>query len=405
MREIMTMEAQATSKFAGFCQPEAAGRFTMVPNQFFDEIVPNEPASVTKLVGLVIRRTLGWQEADGQRRQQAQISYSEFRREMNMSNDTVAAALQIALHKGYIVKLREGRLNSKTGTAIGAFYGLAWSQADTPELSVAVPVPNHLTTQPPSSTFNSTPTPTPAPEPTQPKVAHSNSRTVVAGLAHSNSRTVVAAQSDNPTVAHSNNWTVEASLAQSDFRRDINKESFELINKVEIKRTPEPDSTFKPIQAMQVEAGAVKQSIDGAMSNKVPPPIPALPTAAPPVPELGVSVLQNQNSLPGTPEMCQRPGSVYIQNLVRDFSRDFEDADHAGPNVSQALNLWAVRGCDERDFTAFLYEARKRTRANLGPSQTTRANRMPYFFKVLRDLLQPSAEKPMDRVANGSSTV
>ncbi len=407
MRENMTMVAEALPKFAGFWQPEANGRFTMVPNQFFDEIVPNEPASVTKLVGLVIRRTLGWQEADGQRRQQAQLSYSEFRREMNMSNDAIANALQIALNKGYIVKLREGRMNTKDGTGVGAFYGLAWSQPDTAE------VVNRLTEQPPTNTFSAPsqkptlPANTATPAPTQPHTAHSGEQSVQ------------AARSDKQCVAHSDEQSVGAGLAHSDLRRDINKESFELINKVEIKRTSEPDSTFKPIQAglsgaeeiapqrhgvhgaishrgigdsplaeqcptevgLLEAAPSAEVSIDGAMSHKLPSPVLSAPSASSAV----------KNPLPVAPEMYQRPGSVYIQNLVRDISRDFEDADHAGPNISQALNLWAARGCDERDFTIYLYEARKRTRANLGPSQTTRPNRMPYFFKVLRDVLQPVA--------------
>src|SRR3712207_2167339 len=91
----------ASPAFAGFRQQPGGGfAFTMVPNQFLDEIVPFEKPCVVKVVCLVLRRTLGWVDETGQRRREEQVAYSEFAREMNMSTQAVADGLRIALEKG-----------------------------------------------------------------------------------------------------------------------------------------------------------------------------------------------------------------------------------------------------------------------------------------------------------------
>lgn len=371
-------------KFAGFWRPESNGNFTMVPNQFFDEVVPNEPASVTKLVGLVIRRTLGWIGADGKRCQQAQISYSEFRRGMNMSNDTVAAALQIALNKGYIVKVREGRMNGNGGVSTGAFYSLAWYQTEIQQATTET----HAQTSQPDITNQALATPTAK---TSVQNAHSNNRTRQEAVLVPPTST----QSENQTIARSNNRTVKADLAQSDFRRDINKESLELINKIEIKNAHTPDSTLdqtyerSKVKQLSKQGEIVITKLPLAVSAKFVVTKLELDKALTKI-ELTETVTTQGSCSEPPIYMYQRSGSTYIQNLVRDLSRDFNDESHLSSNVSQALNLWSNCGCDERDFTMYLYEARKRTRANLGPTQTKHPNRMPYFFSVLRDLLKPS---------------
>jgi rhodanese-related sulfurtransferase len=102
--------------------------FTMVPNQFLDEVLPHEKTCVVKVVGLILRRTIGWLDArTGQRRQQEQVAYSEFCREMKMSTQSVAEGLRIALEKGYIVRVKPGSLRGEgTGEPEGAWYSLNW---------------------------------------------------------------------------------------------------------------------------------------------------------------------------------------------------------------------------------------------------------------------------------------
>ena len=114
--------------FAGFRQqPNGQFAFTMVPNQFLDEIVPFEKPCVTKVVCLILRRTLGWIDEYGKRRTQDQVAYSEFAREMNMSTQAVADGLKAALEKGYIVRVKPGTLKGNgNGTPEGAWYSLRW---------------------------------------------------------------------------------------------------------------------------------------------------------------------------------------------------------------------------------------------------------------------------------------
>ncbi len=116
---------QGNAAFAGFRQqPDGGYAFTMVPNQFFDEIMCNEKPCVIKVVGLISRLTLGWVDENGQRRKQAQISYSTFAREMKMSLQAVNDGVRIALEKGYIVLVKPGALRG--GRPEGAWYSLGW---------------------------------------------------------------------------------------------------------------------------------------------------------------------------------------------------------------------------------------------------------------------------------------
>ena len=70
---ISTLES-----FDGFFCGE--GYRTPVPNRFFDFLVPRESLSVIKVVGTVIRHTIGYQNQFGGRRSSAPLSYSQIQR-------------------------------------------------------------------------------------------------------------------------------------------------------------------------------------------------------------------------------------------------------------------------------------------------------------------------------------
>lgn len=61
--------------FKGFF--EGDGNRTDIPNQFFDVILPTESLSVIKVVGTVLRFSVGYQARQGGRRQQAALSYKQ----------------------------------------------------------------------------------------------------------------------------------------------------------------------------------------------------------------------------------------------------------------------------------------------------------------------------------------
>ena len=52
-----------TRTFTGFASPTSNTTYT--PNQFFDVCLPNHSRGVVRLVGYMIRRTLGWCDANG----------------------------------------------------------------------------------------------------------------------------------------------------------------------------------------------------------------------------------------------------------------------------------------------------------------------------------------------------
>jgi hypothetical protein len=67
---------------------------------------------------------------------------------------------------------------------------------------------------------------------------------------------------------------------------------------------------------------------------------------------------------------------------VTEIAQEFGDLRHLGANCTQAMRLWESSRRDESNFVGVLYEARAITK-----QQPRVANRMSYFWTVLRDLL------------------
>jgi hypothetical protein len=111
-------------EFRGFYALE--GYRTYVPNQFFDHVVPNEQLAVVKVVGAIIRNTIGWQNEYGFRRQRVQISYTVIQRLSNLSRRALRLALSEALARNYIVRLKEGVFSPDSQQQEASTYGLKW---------------------------------------------------------------------------------------------------------------------------------------------------------------------------------------------------------------------------------------------------------------------------------------
>jgi len=86
------------------------------------------------------------------------------------------------------------------------------------------------------------------------------------------------------------------------------------------------------------------------------------------------------------------PYSPYVAGVILDHSRELGDSVHAPANVTQAHLLWQAGGRDENTFVAQLHEARRLVRKGQGKQGTgTIANKMAYYFTVLRDLTESDA--------------
>ena len=112
--------------FRGFF--EGQGNRTDIPNQFFDVIVPNEPLSVIKAVGAVIRFSIGFQAKHGGRRQQVALSYREIERYTHIGSPVdLTKALHTALEKNYLVRLEPGVFSHRIDQRKPAIYALCWA--------------------------------------------------------------------------------------------------------------------------------------------------------------------------------------------------------------------------------------------------------------------------------------
>lgn len=112
--------------FRGFFSGE--GNRTYVPNQFFDDLVPAETQSVLKVVGSIIRFSIGFQTKWGHRRQQIQLSCQDIRRYSKLSDaHSLLKAIARSIQSNYIVRLEEGFFDPNAGRGSKpAVYALKW---------------------------------------------------------------------------------------------------------------------------------------------------------------------------------------------------------------------------------------------------------------------------------------
>jgi hypothetical protein len=128
--ELMWHDGEYTAdpaKFLGFF--EGAGHRTYIPNQFFTRLLPQEPLSVVRVVGSIIRFSIGFEVKHGFRRQQVALSYSAIQRYSRIaSREDLASALKHALASNFIQQVEEGRFDPAAGrTSRAATYGLRWA--------------------------------------------------------------------------------------------------------------------------------------------------------------------------------------------------------------------------------------------------------------------------------------
>ncbi len=114
-------------RFRGFFEGE--GRRTDIPNQFFDSLIPNETLAVIKVVGSIIRFSIGFQAQRGTRRQLVQLSYSDIQRYAHIrSRATLTDALSASLNRNYVSCLEPGYFDPNAGRlSRAAVYALKWA--------------------------------------------------------------------------------------------------------------------------------------------------------------------------------------------------------------------------------------------------------------------------------------
>lgn len=115
-------------EFNGFYARDDANR-TYVPNQFFDFIVRNEPLSVIKVVGAIIRNTIGYSTKAGFRRQFVRKSFDELIWATRLTRKHLNNALQTAIAKNYICRIETGYFDKNGGRLSRAsVYAVSWAR-------------------------------------------------------------------------------------------------------------------------------------------------------------------------------------------------------------------------------------------------------------------------------------
>ena len=115
--------------FRGFFAGE--GNRTYIPNAFFDTLIPSEPLAVIKVVGAIIRFSIGFQTKWGHRRTNVSLSYQHIQNYSKIADrKTLAATIRRAMDGNYIERVEEGFFDPDAGRrSKAAVYALKWLSA------------------------------------------------------------------------------------------------------------------------------------------------------------------------------------------------------------------------------------------------------------------------------------
>lgn len=117
--------AKTLEQFNGFFTGE--GHRTSIPNSFFDQIICQESLAVSKVVGTVLRHTVGFANQFGGRRTETPLSYSQIQNYTDTSDrSTLAQAIRTSIDAGYIVKVEDGTFNPNSEKRNSASYAIRW---------------------------------------------------------------------------------------------------------------------------------------------------------------------------------------------------------------------------------------------------------------------------------------
>ncbi|MBI1349401.1 hypothetical protein GC163_24300 [bacterium] len=136
------------AEFQGFFSGN--GNLTYIPNAFFDYTVPNEPLAVVKVVGAIIRYTIGFQTKFGFRRQQIDLSFTRLQRITGISSRrSLNDAIQQAMANNHIVRLNEGYFDADAGRqSRAATYGIKWCDTSSYPAIGSKRIPEYSETEP-----------------------------------------------------------------------------------------------------------------------------------------------------------------------------------------------------------------------------------------------------------------
>jgi len=119
------------------------GHRSPIPNGYFDVVIRHETLAMAKVVGTVLRHTVGYQNQFGGRRSDAPLSYSYIQRFANVRDrTTLSATLKDGTQKGYISCVSEGYFDPNAGRqSRAASYAVKWLDGATNDADRAKTLP------------------------------------------------------------------------------------------------------------------------------------------------------------------------------------------------------------------------------------------------------------------------
>jgi hypothetical protein len=119
---------EQVSEFKGYHAPTSNTTYT--PNQFFDVVLRHSSRGAVRLVGYMIRKTLGWSDAQGNPQEpHVVISYRQLVEEAGISRGAIQPTIEEAIAANYIRCIRKGRSSGPGESAISALYELCWDES------------------------------------------------------------------------------------------------------------------------------------------------------------------------------------------------------------------------------------------------------------------------------------
>src|SRR5438105_500865 len=115
--------------FVGFNLPTSNTTYT--PNQFFDVCLPHYSRGVVRLVAFMIRKTLGWCDAQGRpQAEQHAVSYADLE-EAGISREMIRSSIDQAIKGHFIRCVRRPSAKTAGISSVTGLYELQWD--DRPE--------------------------------------------------------------------------------------------------------------------------------------------------------------------------------------------------------------------------------------------------------------------------------
>lgn len=131
MTDIATRSSDDEKPFRGF-EP-ITGNYVYCPNQFFDVCLPNCSRGVVRIVGYVLRQTLGFVDRRGQPIAETfELPHSQLIAEAGVGHDAIRESIDAAIEAGFLVCRQNPRPNIRHQPSQSGCYGLRWADHDQP---------------------------------------------------------------------------------------------------------------------------------------------------------------------------------------------------------------------------------------------------------------------------------